>query len=191
MFVRNFFKSKSVKQNRKDRRSSKLMKAACAGLLGAGMAGSADQAKADIVVESSFVGDFSNNFAGADILSVGTDGIIGSVINPDDFDYFRWNDLQPGTNFSLNVDTDFTSLTLLDSNNLSLGTANSGNSGNVSVTVPTDGTLIGNLQGFEGGAAYTVTVNNVSFVPEPGAGSLLSLGALGLLGRRRKSNNES
>ena len=68
MVVRNLFKSKSVRQNRKLRRSSKLLTAACAGLLSAGMAGSADQAKADIVNETALVGDFSDAFASADLL---------------------------------------------------------------------------------------------------------------------------
>ena len=118
--------------------------------------------------------------------------VINGVLSPQDDDYFRWEDLAPGSTFTVNGTTSSggdDEFRLYD-NSQTERLFRNGTPFNGSVTVPLDGTLVGQFHAFEGGGSYTLNVN-ATFVPEPGAGSLLSLGALGLLGRRRKTNDES
>jgi len=159
----------------------KLLAATC-------LTAAAGAAQATTFTEST---DFSNTFAGANLLPVGTDVVIGSVGNPstDTDDYFELSGLTAGTPFDVN----FTAIPVfhgviaaqvLDSSDASLGTGNfdQGMPLDLTGTIPSDGVLVVRTQWEEGGP-YQVTLHAV---PEPATGALVATGVAALVGRRRK-----
>ena len=57
------------------------------------------------------------------------------------------------------------------------------------ILVPADGVVVGVVNFFETPGSYELNITATSAaVPEPGSGSLLALGAAGLLGLRRKKD---
>ena len=191
MTIADPLKSKQPIKNRKNRKKqSKLLNAACAGLLGAGMVSACGTANADTLDESSVAGmDFGDTFSAANVLQSGVDRITGEIEAgfPAE-DYFRWNDLVPGTTFTGTGSITGGHFRLLNSAEAELDTDEDLNTTiNMSTTVPLDGVIVGNFRGIEGNGPYDLTVN-ASFVPEPGSATFLSLGAAGLLGMRRRKS---
>jgi hypothetical protein len=192
MTVKNFHRSKLPKRNRKQRRS-RLLGAACAGLLSAGIV-SSDPVAADLVNESTY-GDFGDEFSLSSPLPFDTCDVVGTVANDssqDLEDFFRFEDLEPESIASIEGAYSFDPpfqifFTLFDSseNELASGLVNDIA---MDVVVPMDGVLVGQMSfGGEGTGigGYSFNINAQS-VPEPEAAGILALGAAGLLGQRRK-----
>ena len=202
MVVENILKSKLPRRNRKRRKTvkSKLMKAACAGLLSAGlMTGGNTDAKADIFDETS-IGDFSDDNHDPTVLPSNIREVFGANnVGVTDQDYFEVTGLVGGTTLQFNgaigeEQFDGIGFTWLDSSLNSIAFYDStiaDSNFSDEIIVPNDGVLIG---GFEVTGETGTSIYNLAWspVPEPSTGGLLALGAAGLLGRRRrKSEAES
>ena len=164
---------------------SSLLSAAAGSLL------VAHSASASIVTynESSATGaDFSNTFAGANVLS-GKQQVFGDMDAAGfDPDFFKLSNLTPSNTFSLAINYSNTaraasSFTIRDDNQANIGSSvftpalSGSSSGTITGTVPTSGNLIVDLQqiGNEvSGSSYDVTL---STVPEPAPVTVLLLGA--------------
>ena len=181
--------------NASKKRGSKLLTAACAGLLTAGMATAPQDAVAQTGVfnESSLPGgDFSNSFATADVLPADVGTIFGAVSFAGGLDAFQFVGLEPGTTFGAVVSTDPSFAEIIvrlgDSAGNGLGSFFASDPA-TTILVPADGVVVGVVSFFETPGSYELNITATSAaVPEPGSGSLLALGAAGLLGLRRKKD---
>jgi hypothetical protein len=164
--------------------TKKLLAAACGGLLA--------PAAAHAVTEPP---DFGNTFETRTSLPGGTLQIGGSVAIPGDpSDFARFAGLMPGPltvfwKVQGNQNTNFPVVDILNDSNVMLGRAtstlvpNEMENGTIPVTVPANGVLVARLWFGEIASSYSYTLA----VPEPSsAAALAGLGALALLGRRRK-----
>jgi hypothetical protein len=146
--------------------------------------------------------DFSNTFAGANLLPAGnpTTTVTGSVNGGDTLDFFELTGLGTGT-FTVSVTDNnqfgIASITLLNSGNTNLGGPSlfEGSEGAsfASQAIPVDGNLIVEINqsnNNESATNYTVTVNTASTsAPEPSTIATLGLGLAGgavALSRRRR-----
>lgn len=155
-------------------------------------AASVGSAQASTVIEST---DFSNTFAGANLLPVGTDvvtGIVGPFSDLDDF--FTLVGLTPSAAFNVDFTTSnthgFVGGEVLNSSEVSLGIGGFGvDPLDIGGAVPADGMLVVRTF-FQEGGDYSVRLTS-SAVPEPATSTLFGLGValaggLGWWRRRQK-----
>ncbi len=164
------------------------------------------QAQASVILESSVSGaDFSNTFAGRNLLAAGVDVVQGAdndIINGDS-DYFTFTNLTPNTAFSLKIDSTANgfsyaaNFSVLNDSATSIGTpsifiapfAFTG-TGTISGTVPITGNLtvfVDQAGGEQSGGSYTATL---TAVPEPATTTLAALGAAALVAATRKKRHQ-
>ncbi len=143
--------------------------------------------------------DFSNTFAGANALPIGTDVVNGSLFGslaPDNDDYFQFSGLLAGSSFSLSASTPdtgwFGNFFVFSSSQSQIGSAQplqNATPANVGGIVPLDGILVvdvGLVEGF-GAAAYTVSLTApLAQTPEPSTLAGVGLGLAGALALRRR-----
>ena len=152
-------------------------------------AAAAGVASAGTINESSVPGaDFGNTFGVANVLPVGTDGVIGGV-NTSDNDFFRFSGLLGGGAYTLTgVYTGFATYSILNS---SQGVLNPGqsNPASFSGTIPGDGILVVSVQQNEQLGTYDLTLaapQAPGGVPEPATLTGVGLGLAGAWALRRK-----
>ncbi len=146
--------------------------------------------------------DFSNTFAGANALPIGTDVVNGSLFGslaPDNDDYFRFSGLLAGSSFSLNASTPDSgwlgNLLVFSSSQSQIGTTQALHNSapaNASGIVPLDGILVVDVAFSEGTGpdAYTVSLtaplDQTAQTPEPSTLAGVGLGLAGALALRRR-----
>lgn len=189
MVVKTSSEESNSNSKRCKRRRGKLLKTACAGLLGAGASFADAPAQAFEFNEAASApgGDFADSFPGTQ-LPAGVTSIVGSINEPPD--YFRFGDLVPGSLLSLSLSTNLYNGTfqLLDSEGDLLPNDFSNPR---MITVPGDGIVSGNAGSVEGGTAYSIGIEASYVVPEPASAGLAAMGAAALLGLGRRRSEES
>ena len=140
--------------------------------------------------------DFSNVFAGANVLPIGTDvvhaavGFVNGVSDP--ADYFQLKGLFAGSAFSLQTMTSDVLagyMSIYSSSQSPIGSSKSfftNQNASVSGIVPADGILVVGITETEGGGAYTVNLLNTAPEPSTLVGAGLGLASVVALRRRRK-----
>lgn len=146
--------------------------------------------------------DFSNTFAGANALPLGTDNVNGTVSGyptPDFDDYFRFSGLLAGSSFSLSASTPdanwFGTLLVFSSSHSQIGSTQNVQStavANASGIVPLDGILVVDVVMNEGSGQNGYVVNLTAPLdltaqtPEPSTLAGVGLGLAGALALRRR-----
>lgn len=157
----------------------------------------AGMASATTITETS---DFSNVFAGANVLPIGTDvvhatvGFVNGVNDP--ADYFQLKGLFAGSAFSLQAMTSDAlagNMNIYSSSQSPIGSANgsanfffTNQNASVSGIVPADGILVVGITDGEGSGAYTVNLLNTAPEPSTLVGAGLGLASVVALRRKRK-----
>lgn len=181
----------------KKRRRSKLLKSACAGLLGMGLSSGAaqafevDEATSPLTVD----GDFVDSGAGT-VLPVGVTSVRGTVglipATGDGFDRLQWTSLAPNHAFSIVADFADNHPFFVD---VPPDTAFEHSAGGFDAEgtyrgiVPIDGIVTFQVNEGEGGNSEGAYALTLSVVPEPSTGVIAAIGAAALLsltGRKKE-----
>jgi hypothetical protein len=173
-----------------------MLTTTCLGVAASGVA----QATTIIVVEgtSPAPADFPNSSPGY-LLPAGTNAVRGQINGNTDTDYFEFQDLAPGTTFSvfgyynpLGQEKQSSYVVYNSSNTYLVGSTLEAIRGPVDGTVPSDGRLIVEVGGIVGSPTYEIDLSaQVQAAPEPAGAAGAGLALAGILAWKRKRESQA